>query len=158
MEPKVDTIMIIIPSTMPNIPGIDHRIIEKTNPINITKRSLINTIIWWASACLLPSFARKINRHPAIDEKIKIKKPVKTGKVPIGYDVYAHHQKNPQAINIIPRSNSFLGFINGFNGSPVLDEIGNPNFLVFFKFYSPIIIFNIIFFNTFFLGYFIYFF
>jgi hypothetical protein len=39
-----------------------------------------------------------------------------------------------------PDSNTSLGFINGFNGSPVLDEMGNPNFLVFFfsSFISPL--------------------
>ena len=82
--------------------------------------------------CLLPSFAREINLHPAINEKIKIRKPVKTGKVPQEYVVCAHHQKNPQAINRIPCSNASLGFINGFNGSPVTDEMGNSNFFFFF--------------------------
>jgi len=33
---------------------------------------------------------------------------------------------------MIPRSNSTLGFINGFNGSPVLDEMGNSNLLALF--------------------------
>ena len=40
--------MIIILPTMvnrPGTPGIDHRIIEKTNPIIKKKRSLINMII-----------------------------------------------------------------------------------------------------------------
>lgn len=141
--------MVIIPINLPN-KGIDHTIIEKTKPINIVKRSLINMIIWWASTCLLPSFAREINTHPIINEKIN--RPVK-----LFPPIYAiNHEKNPKVIIMIPRSKVSLGFINGFNGSPVLDEIGSPTFLVFFKFYSSIIIYEIIVFNTFFFDYFNY--
>ncbi|GAH24351.1 unnamed protein product, partial [marine sediment metagenome] len=78
---------------------------------------------------MFPSFAREINTHPSTKKKIKSKKSVKTGKDPQEYE--RHHRKNPKAINVIPSSNSTLGFINGFNGSPVLDEMGNSNFLVF---------------------------
>ena len=45
MEPKVHAIKIIIPLTMPNRPGIDQKIIEKTNPIKNIKRSVIIMII-----------------------------------------------------------------------------------------------------------------
>ncbi len=38
--------MIKVPPTMPNRPGIDQKIIEKTNPINNTKKLFINKIIW----------------------------------------------------------------------------------------------------------------
>ena len=43
---------------------------------------------------------------------------------------------------MIPSSNVPTGFINGFNGSPILDEMGNSNFLVFFfsKFHFTIVI------------------
>ena len=132
---------------MPNRPGIDQKIIEKTNPIKNIKRSLINTIVWWASTCLLPSFAREINIHPSTNKR----RDKTAWRAPQEYD--AHHQKNPKAINMIPHSNESLGFINGFNGSPVLDELGNSNFLGFFKFYSSIIVYNIIVFNTYFLFY-----
>ncbi len=139
--------MIIIPITLPNRPSIDHRVIEKTKPINIVKRSLINMIIWWASTCLLPSFAREINTHPIINEKIN--RPVKL--FPPIYGI--NHQKNPKVIIRTPCSNVSLGFINGFNGSPVLDEIGNAQFKVFFffKFYFSLVIYLLIVFNTYFL-------
>ena len=121
MEPKVNVIIITIPNTIANRPGIDHRIIDKTNPINILKNSFINTIIWWASTCLFPSFAREINIHPSINKK-RDKKLVKTGEVPQGQGYDAIHQKiNPKAINMLPTSNAPPGFINGFNSSPVLD-------------------------------------
>jgi len=45
MEAKVDVIIIKIPYTMPNRPGIDQKIIDKTNPINNIKKPFINTII-----------------------------------------------------------------------------------------------------------------
>ena len=45
MEPKVHIIMITIPPTMPNRPGIDQKIVEKTNPIKNIKRSLIHAIV-----------------------------------------------------------------------------------------------------------------
>ena len=76
---------------------------------------------------MFPSFAREINRHPAINKK-RDKKLVETGNV-LREIEYHHH--NPKAINVIPSSNVSPGFINGFNGSPVLDEMGNSNFLFF---------------------------
>jgi len=45
METKVDVIIITMPPTMYNRPGVDHRIIEKTNPINNIKKPFIITII-----------------------------------------------------------------------------------------------------------------
>ena len=78
--------------------------------------------------CLYPSFAREIDTPPSTKEK-RIEKLFKAGKVPQEF-ICAHQKKTPQAINVIPSNNAPPGFINGFNGSSVLDEIGNSNFLI----------------------------
>ncbi len=87
--------------------------------------------------CWFPSFARKINVHPTIKAKMRIKLLKTTGFCKI--NVHRHQNINPMAMIAIPRSSTLLGLINSFDSSPVLDEVDNLDFLIFFKFSSSYI-------------------